>query len=276
MKKLIYQKISELFPNDSEKIKNLLSFSIGLEIDMNNQTEKLKSKFGGFPDVKEGFEWPYIESRPLTFLCQINLEQISNYVSTLPKNGIIYFFIAPLDEEEYPKVTNMIKVIFEEKNDFQPVNFDFEFPALDEFSISFYEHYTIPSYQEREILEYNFDYETSNSIDELQCFINELTHSDECISHHLIGYPNAVQGSVRIFWASKLLNPFDNYFEEIDKDLQKFQKVGDDFELLLQINLEDDRINIPNLGENCLYFGILKQDLLEKKFDRVKLVIQST
>ena len=108
MKKIIYQKISELFPNDNEKIKNLLSFSIGIDIDINSQAQKLKSKFGGFPDVKEGFVWPYMESRPLTFLCQINLEQISNYGSDLPKNGIIYFFIAPLDEEEYPKVIDMI------------------------------------------------------------------------------------------------------------------------------------------------------------------------
>jgi len=56
------------------------------------------SRFWGVPDVFEGFAWPYyIESGDqydLSFLCQINLEDISrcDKDKMLPKKGMLYFF----------------------------------------------------------------------------------------------------------------------------------------------------------------------------------------
>lgn len=71
--------------------KNVENFPIG------------KSKFGGCPDLPDGFEWPYyeginyedkIENRPLAFLAQINLNDVKKYDidNLLPERGMLYFF----------------------------------------------------------------------------------------------------------------------------------------------------------------------------------------
>ena len=62
-----------------------------------------RSKIGGKPAAPEGFEWPRFEAenfneetanRPLSFLCQINLEEICGYdkEELLPKKGLLLFF----------------------------------------------------------------------------------------------------------------------------------------------------------------------------------------
>ena len=58
-----------------------------------------KSHWWGFPDLPEAFEWPCDEDgNLLTFICQINLEDISELDSEnrLPHKGMIWFF-AELD-----------------------------------------------------------------------------------------------------------------------------------------------------------------------------------
>ena len=52
------------------------------------------TKFGGMPDVPEGFEWAYYNGRPLSFLAQFDLEEISRYdtENLLPRTGVLSFF----------------------------------------------------------------------------------------------------------------------------------------------------------------------------------------
>lgn len=60
------------------------------------------TRFGGKPDVPDGFEWPYFEgdsyegvkNRPLSFIAQFNLEEMSQYdtENLLPKTGVLSFF----------------------------------------------------------------------------------------------------------------------------------------------------------------------------------------
>jgi uncharacterized protein YwqG len=48
------------------------------------------SRFGGSPDVPEGFAWPVHRGRPLTFLAQLDLSGLSS--SDLPATGWLLFF----------------------------------------------------------------------------------------------------------------------------------------------------------------------------------------
>lgn len=52
------------------------------------------TKFGGKPDVPEDFEWARYDGRPLAFLAQFDLEEISRYDTEdlLPKTGVLSFF----------------------------------------------------------------------------------------------------------------------------------------------------------------------------------------
>ncbi|MDE6727959.1 MAG: DUF1963 domain-containing protein [Oscillospiraceae bacterium] len=80
--------------------------SIRLNIGSASDESGLKigaTRFGGKPDIPEGFEWPYFEgegyesetkNRPLSFIAQFNLEEISRYdtENLLPKTGVLSFF----------------------------------------------------------------------------------------------------------------------------------------------------------------------------------------
>ncbi len=57
------------------------------------------SKFGGAPDVPQGFEWPTWNDKPLGFLAQINLEEVAAFdvEELLPKSGLLLFFFFALD-----------------------------------------------------------------------------------------------------------------------------------------------------------------------------------
>src|SRR5438045_86417 len=48
------------------------------------------SRFGGTPDVWPGFTWPERDGRPLTFLAQLNLEEIR--APGVPDHGWLLFF----------------------------------------------------------------------------------------------------------------------------------------------------------------------------------------
>lgn len=58
------------------------------------------SKFGGAPDVPDGFEWPMWNGKSHTFLAQINLAEVAplDREKQLPPEGVLLFFVM-LDEE---------------------------------------------------------------------------------------------------------------------------------------------------------------------------------
>ena len=58
-------------------------------------SESRKSKFGGLPLIdEESFEWPRSNGKPMAFLAQIDLEELSNVheYDWLSKNGVLLFF----------------------------------------------------------------------------------------------------------------------------------------------------------------------------------------
>jgi uncharacterized protein YwqG len=52
------------------------------------------SKFGDWPDLPVGYEWPHCDGFPLSFVSQISLADVAPYDTErlLPTTGILYFF----------------------------------------------------------------------------------------------------------------------------------------------------------------------------------------
>lgn len=284
---LINQRIVESFEDNYQLIQSLVSPAIGIKLNtvhtkfnflnnLLNNKHTVNSKIGGLPYINKNFVWPEVNNKPLTFLCQINLKDITKYNTDLPQTGVLYFFVANSEIQTYREAESDIKVIYQSNCDScitQPT----DIPVLQEYKIKFYEYYTIPSYQEKRILDHNFDFEILNDLNDLEEDIKELCRAGETFfNHHMLGDPNAIQGSVRVFWGSKYSNPADFHYEKIGEEAIKYQNIGEDFILLLQIDLEDNRIELPNYGDNCLYFGVHKDDLKKLNFNNVKLIIQST
>ena len=81
--------------------------AIGITLEKTDRVLFCASKWWGDPDMPENMEYPVIEvdedgerfEYPLTFVCQINCEDIAPYdpEGQLPHDGMLYFFAA-LDE----------------------------------------------------------------------------------------------------------------------------------------------------------------------------------
>ncbi len=62
------------------------------------------SKFGGAPDVPEGFAWPLWNDLPLSFIAQINLTELAPFdiENRLPSSGLLSFFYCLNEDGDWP------------------------------------------------------------------------------------------------------------------------------------------------------------------------------
>jgi len=285
---LIENKINELYDDQASLVHELISPAVGLRLQEQNLLEAspkikdhnfIKSKIGGMPDVEEDFSWPEFDNLPLTFLAQINLTEVSSFNSELPSKGVLYFFVANGKSEDYSQLVNNIRVIYLENDILKSRWIDKakESERKEAYPIEFYQHYTLPSYQEKIIVDSEFYSGALEKLEDLEFYISELTQGDEDYTrHHMLGDPNAIQGAVRMFWGAAMFRPKDIYYEELNEYMDLAEKIGEEFVLLLQIDLYDKRINVSNYSDNYLYFGIHKEDLKNRNFDNTKLVMQNT
>lgn len=88
------------FQVDVGKIKELLTPGVGMRTILKEEKEIPLgcSKLGGHPDLPKDWNVPFYESLPLSFLCQINAEDVQkickeqNVAIDFPDTGILYFF----------------------------------------------------------------------------------------------------------------------------------------------------------------------------------------
>ena len=174
-----------------------------------------KSKIGGKPYLPKDFVWPYYQELPLSFLAQINLEEVKalDKDNLLPDKGMLYFFYE-LETEEWgyhPKSKGCAKVFyFEDSSNFELIDFpknmedDYKIP---EFKINFKSNISLPSYEDFDILNEeekilekyrmsgNLKDFKNNLFDEYSNFYNEHIESLESYTK-LLGYPDVIQNSM--------------------------------------------------------------------------------
>src|SRR5437868_6025806 len=77
-----YESLIKYKPTIKSQLRRGVSFRIG------TKTERAgTSRIGGNPDVPSDFQWPYRDKQPMTFLCQFNLAEISQWIDSAPKSG---------------------------------------------------------------------------------------------------------------------------------------------------------------------------------------------
>lgn len=271
--------IKSTFNKDSKAVLKVIKPTIGIRPSKNSVGDKVASKFGGVPDVPNNFDWPNHSGKPLTFLCQIVLEEITAFEPSylLPKTGILYFFVCTEIKDGFPEQAGEFKVIYEhvEKESLHKSRLGMEL-TLTEQAISFYQHYTFPSYQEYQMEKLSEEgIELEEFLDEYQFEIREMLMGDvDTPNHQILGHPLALQGTVKYWWAlaySKLSEPLS------EKQEMKLLKMGEEFLLLLQFDLENEDLGLQEfLGDGMAYFGIHQNDLEIQDFSKALLVIQNT
>lgn len=250
-----------------------------------------RSKFGGRPAVPAGFVWPRFEAenfdeetanRPLSFLCQINLEDIHTYdkENLLPPSGMLLFFY---EQESMcwgfdPKDEGCSRVYyFEDVSELTvadlPEDLDDDY-KVKEYDLSFSAKNSYPSYEE---LECHAD--VSEDWEDYEEALEQKGYEIESERHKILGYADLVQGEMltecerttRGLYCGDA-ESYKNTPADVEKDINK---AATDWILLFQmasIQEDDYELLFGDLGN--LYFYIRKQDLKERHFDKAWLILQ--
>lgn len=235
-------------------------------------------KIGGLPIAKASFKWPAWKGKPLAFLCQIDLGTIpkSEFTKNIPSDGLLYFFY---DQEQEtwgfdPKDRGSWKIIYiNERDDIEPVNapagLDKEY-IYKEKQIKFSSILTYPDGQDDRIYKLNLNDTQSDEYYDLcsSVFGNQP-------SHHLLGYPSPVQGNDMDLESQLVSNGLycgdaTGYNDPKVKELESGRY---DWILLLQLD-SDDESGMMWGDSGTLYFWIRKEDLKNKNFSNVWMILQ--
>jgi len=242
------------------------------------------------------FVWPYYQELPLSFLAQINLEEVKSLDkdNLLPDRGMLYFFYE-LETEEWgfkPENKGCSKVLyFEDTTNFSLIDFpeDMEdYNIIPEFKVNFKSNISYPSYENFEKLNENDvlleKYETFEGYDELNdnFFDNYYDFYEEYMdsleSHtKLLGYPDVVQNAMEEECV-EVTRDFD--MEAVKASPKKYKeeikKAAENWILLFQMDtVESDDYELMFGDSGHIYFWIKKEDLKNKNFDNVWLILQS-
>lgn len=249
------------------------------------------SKIGGKPYLPSDFTWPTFsgegydtgfKERPLSFLCQINLEEIGELDKDglLPQKGMLYFFYE-MESMRWgfdPADEGCARVYYYENTDgFEPL--DFPSDLGEEYIVKDYRlkltcQNSYPSYEE---LEYHTDIDID--WDEYDELLGILGQDIEDEHSKLLGYADLIQGEMltqceRIS-RGLFCGDHQSYVNTPDDVKEDIKKHATDWQLLFQMMYIQEK-DFEMLFGDCgnIYFYIKKEDLENKKFDNIKFVLQ--
>ena len=278
-------------PNLDKVLESLVKNEISVTTRPSQNGSPTRSKFGGRPAVPAGFEWPRFEcenydgetaNRPLSFFCQIDLAEIRDYDKDdlLPERGLMLFFY----EQNTmcwgfdPKDRGCARVYyFEDTSALTPADFpddlDDEYKVR-EYDLSFEAKDSYPSFEE---LECHSD--ADPDWDDYDEAAENLGYDIDCERHKLLGYANLIQGEMLTECERTARDIYcgdaETYQKLSEDEKNDIRRAGADWILLLQFaSIQEDDYELMFGDVGNLYFYIRKQDLAERNFDKIWLVLQ--
>lgn len=269
-----------------EAIKKLSKNEIVLDFS-ENEVKEYSSKIGGKPFLPKDFNWPTYKSyednitRPLSFFCQINLEEVSKYDldNLLPKSGMLYFFYEceSMTWGFDPKDNGAARVFYyKETEGFISIDLPDDLEnIIPELAIIFSNRNSYPMFEEFEYydnLECDFE-DYDNSLESLGVNLNEDG------IHKLLGYANIIQNEMlsqcervkRGLYCGDS-ESYGNTPQEVKEEIDKCAK---EWILLFQLStIETSDFEWMFGDSGNLYFYILKSDLENENFENIQFVVQ--
>ena len=274
-----------------EILDSLKKNEITISTEFNNNSEMIdKSKIGGKPYLPKDFIWPYYQGLPLSFLAQISLEEVSllDKDKLLPSTGMLYFFYE-LETQEWgysPQNKGCAKIFyFEDSSNFELIDFpknmedDYKIP---EFKINFKSNISLPSYED--FFNLVEDKEELKDITENEFY--DIYHSayDELSKKYLVpiekyikllAYPDVIQNSMEEECAAVARGFNMGGIGYPKKYKEEIKKASKDWILLFQmdtVETSDYELMFGDCGH--IYFWIKKEDLANKNFENIWLILQ--
>lgn len=250
------------------------------------------SKIGGKPYLPADFWWPVYTSsddqitRPLSFFCQIDLEEVKPYdrENLLPDYGMLYFFY---ECESFcwgydPRDIGAAQVFWCDNRDdenFAPMEIPGEIDPLHvipEIALHFKARNSYPDYEEFGIhSDLECDWADYDRLLEEKGALSDTDPED----HKLLGYADVIQDEMlteceRVSRGLCCAGPdcYKNTPEDVAADIAKHAA---DWTLLLQLSTITKGDFEWMFGDcGMLYFYIKKEDLAERRFDKVFFSLQ--
>jgi hypothetical protein len=239
------------------------------------------SKVGGMPDLPFGVGWPVlITGQPLDFLCQVNLADLPDQRAEtwLPRQGLLSFFYIDFGSPDYrtyayPHHRAMWRVLFytgdfsqlhraslPEQRRHRPLA-----PCVLDFALE----WSLPVERNPWFSLLGFPIDRRLSTEEIGRYFDLLDRiaalygSEEEPAHRLFGYAGPLPCSAGEEEALQI---------QCCRTYPPYSRVLD-WRLLLQLD-EDQCFGSSAVGMGRLFFMLLQDDLLARRFDRVLLVRQ--
>ena len=242
------------------------------------------TKFGGKPDVPDDFMWQSYEGRPLAFLAQFDLEELSEFDTErlLPNTGVLSFFYdlesmsQSVDEDD----TGFVRVYwFGDKNAVSPAEFpvdlkaEYRFPAL---GIKARLESTYQSYPDF-LLQRPKLTEEWESFERAQ---NSIGIDESGNISRMLGWAQPIRGNmtVQCELVSRGYYLADKFgWDEVPPlDRQEAEQwSAKDWILLLQLDTVANGDFSLDFGGGRIYFYIRRDDLAERNFDNVMVILQN-
>lgn len=232
------------------------------------------SKIGGQPDLPKGVDWfKENNSKPLSFIAQINLKEIKSFDNDdlLPDNGILYFFYSA-EQEAWgfdPNDSDKFMVYYTPETE----NIDRrEFPSdlpknsrFNECKLVFKTTVSLPSWDNEFVRK-------TLSEKEIHQYLN--LPQDYAINK-ILGYANNIQNEMglecQLVTNGLYCGDLSGYD---DPKVKELEKGANDWILLFQIDSEDEKTGMMWGDVGRLYFWIKKEVLKSKDFNKAWMILQ--
>ena len=271
----------------SEMLLNIKKNEITISTEFNNNSEIVnKSKIGGKPYLPKDFIWPYYQELPLSFLAQINLEEVNSFDKDklLPSTGMLYFFYE-LETEEWGyelKNKGCSKVLyFEDTSNFELIDFPKDmkdYCQVPEFKVTFKANISYPSYEDFDII-HNGGKEVADNYEDFQDAYFDIynKHMESFDSYtKLLGHPEVIQNPMEEECEAVTrgfdMGGMESYPKQYQKEIRSASK---DWILLFQMDtVETSNYELMFGDSGHIYFWIKKEDLANKNFENIWLILQ--
>ncbi len=251
------------------------------------------SKFGGKPELPEGFQWSYfttdtfdddeVKPRPLAFLAQMNCAEVSAYdkEGLLPEKGMLYFFYE-LGSQKWgfdPADKGCARVFYYE-GESEGVT-EMELPEdlaedywLPELSVSFWNRDDVPDWAEYA------EYHDTDGGFEIYGEAREklIGGGNENYITKLLGYADIIQSDMLCeceLVGGRGLNIGRGFPEMTEEEKAQLVRDAQEWILLFQMDtVEKDGFELMFGDCGRIYFYIRKEDLRNRNFENVWLSLQ--
>lgn len=259
-------------------------------------------RFGGAPDVPEGFEWPHfvtdtyldneVKPRPLSFLCQFDCAALAplDTDSLLPQEGVLSFFYE-LDSQPWgydPKDAGGARVYwFPDQAALAPAAFPADLAGwgrMPPLPVRGRQAVEYPSYEEfplpflKDALQAAPGRNIWNLFDEVRDALPGYAEQPQPC-HRLLGWPVIIQNAMllecELVSRGYYLGSGWKSIPEVEQK-EAEETAWKDWLLLFQLDsgVTAENFDLMFGDSGSIYFYIRREDLAARRFDRVWLIQQ--